>query len=259
MRYRQQMINDDFFKLGFNSTEVIVYLALAEIGKSTAALLAKKVNIPRTTVYSSLDNLQIKGLVSVEKKKKVTFYTANNPQAILRNIEKEKKEVISRENFAKNLVQEILPYFKSKNFSIPKIQFFEGQKNVESMLYQHTERWHESMAKYDSIYWGYQDHTFVENYMDWLEWSWKIRPDNIQIKLISNKARIEKSLKGKVSGRHILQVDKNLDFSSSIWICGDYIVLIMTRQEPHYSFQLMDPVFATNLRSLFQLLWQFLA
>jgi hypothetical protein len=32
-------------------------------------------------------------------------------------------------------------------------------------------------------------------------------------------------------------------------------VLLMTLQEPHYSFELRDTVFASNLRVVFQLLW----
>lgn len=250
------MIENYFLKLGFNQTETKVYLSLAEIGKSTASLLAKKINIPRTTVYSVLNNLQHKGLVALEKKKNTTFYTSNNPQAILRNLLEEKNNLNSKESLAKELIQLAIPYFKSQLFSIPKIQFYEGKKNVESMLYQNTEMWHQSMENFDNTYWGYQDHTFVEQYMEWLEWSWKIKKEDVKIKLISNRAKVEKSL--KVKGRTILAVAKDLDFSSSIWICGDYIILIMTRHQPHYAFQLKDAVFAANLRSLFQMLWKFL-
>jgi hypothetical protein len=45
-------------------------------------------------------------------------------------------------------------------------------------------------------------------------------------------------------------------FSSSIWIYGGYIVMGITSQKPHYALQMKEPVFASNLRTVFELLWR---
>lgn len=250
------MIEQIFKELGFTNNEVKLYLLLAESGKATAQLLAKRSRIARTTTYSVLESLMTKGLVAEEKKQGTTFFVVNKPNSILRTIQREHEQVKRREGLAKDLIEMITPYFKSKFFSIPKMQFFEGKNSVENMLYQHLEDWRGAIAQTDYTWWGYQDHTFVEYYLPWLESYWKIKTEREKIKLLSNQASVEDDLKDKVPGRVIKPISPNFDFSSSVWVCGDYIILVMTRQEPHYAFQIRDAVFGENLRLVFKLLWE---
>ena len=246
---------EQFTQLGFNSTEAKVYLGLAEIGKATAQAIAKRVRIPRTTVYSALENLSQKGVVALESKRGTTFYVANQPSSLLRLVENQKAELSQREKAARELVEQISPFFLGKNFSVPKLQFFDGTPNVESMLYDFSDEWAASTRKYDSVWWGYQDPSFVDQYRPWLEWYWKRMMPEDKIRLLSNEAPVERELRARVKNRTIFPIASELPFSSTIWVCGDYIVLIMSKQEPHYAFQLNDAVFAANLRQLFMLLW----
>jgi predicted transcriptional regulator len=249
------MILDQFKHLGFSENEMSVYLLLAEVGRSSASMLAKRAGIVRTTAYSVLENLVRKGLVSEEESQGKTYFVANPVSSLVRGVEKEREELRVKEKIAKELAATIEPYFRSANFSIPKFQFFDGQANVNNFLYENTSRWSESVAKYDHTWWGYQDHTFVENYLEWLEYYWSVKPQEEKIQLVSNKVKIEAGLKGKVPGREIKPAPIEYNFSSSIWVNGDYIVLLMTKQDPHYAYQMIDPVFAANLRLIFKLLW----
>lgn len=244
-----------FTALGFSSNERDLYLSLAEVGKTTAQNLAKKVGVPRTTAYSVLHSLVSKGLILAEQKRGTTFFAPSNPDAVLRMVEVAKTELGKREEVAKELVQAIAPYFKNKNYSVPKIRFFEGRASVETLLYDQYLSWQASMAKYDSTWWGYQDHSFVEQYMDWLRWHWERRLPDERIQLLSNKAPIEKRLRGKIERRAIRPIPAKFQFSATIWVNGDYIIMIMTGTKPHYAFELHDAVFALNLRNVFQFLW----
>lgn len=255
------MIEGLFQQLGFNSNEIKIYLGLAEVGRAPAQALARRIKLPRTTVYSVLDNLVQRGLVSTDRKGAATFYAVNKPSALLRLLDRERQTLTEKERALKELVSVIEPYFRSQHFSIPKLKFFDGNENVKAMLYDFHRVWSESMKLRDATpsqltNWGYQDHTFVLHYRQWLEDSWKLRPPPDTICLISNDAHVEDELKGKVPGREIKRVPAQYDFSSTIWVWGDYIILIMTRQEPHYAFQLHDAVFAANLRLVFMLLWE---
>ena len=250
------MLSVYFEKLGFTNNEALVYLALAQLGKSTASIISKRNSIPRTTAYSVLDSLAKKGLVSVEHKKGSTFYTVNRASALLRSVEKEKQEVAERELVATELVKLVEPYFKGTNFSIPKLQFYEGRNSVEALLYDRSVDFRESARKYDFSWWGYQDHTFVEHYLEWLQYYWReVKVPEEEVKLLSNEVVIEKGLRGKVPGREIRSISSAYNFSSTIWIVGDFIVLVMTQQEPHYAFIMNDAVFSANLRLVFRLLW----
>ncbi|MCB0319080.1 MAG: helix-turn-helix domain-containing protein [Bdellovibrionales bacterium] len=249
------MIGSFFNALGFNQNEIKVFLSLAEVGKSPASIIAKRVRIPRTTAYSVLDKLVEKGVVSVEHRGSSSFYTANPPNSLLRIIEKEKEELKFRESAAKNLVELINPFFKGTNFSIPKFQFYEGDKNLKNMFYDNLPIWRESVAKYDYTWWGYQDHTWAEQNLDHIEYSWKTASPKEKLKFFTNQSTIEVKISKKYKRREIKLVPAGIDFSSSIWVLGDYIVLVMTRHKPNYAYQLKDPVFSKNLRSVFQMLW----
>ena len=171
-------------------------------------------------------------------------------------MQREQHALKTKERVDKAPVEQVKPFFKSKFFSLPKIQFFEGNSAVETMLYDFSEEWQRSILQADGTWWGYQDHTLVEHYRPWLECYWTIKKEQQEIKLLSNEAPVEKALKGKVAKRTIKAVPADYDFSNTIWVCGEYIVLLMTRNEPHYAFQLRDSVFSSNLRLVFRLLWE---
>lgn len=245
--------------LEMSDTEVKVYLALAELGKAPAAEVARRVQIPRSTVYTALDGLLKKGMVAVEKSAETSYYLASKPEALQRLVEREKQEFeqryVEKSSAAAELIPMLSPYFKSQNYSVPKLQFFDGDVNVSSMLYDCCRAWQQSIARYDYTWWGYQDHHFVETYREWLDYYWASMHADEKIKLLSNRSATERNLKNRVQRREIRVLPKQSQFSNTIWILGDYVVTIMTRQKPHYAFLLHDAVFAANQRLLFQLLW----
>ena len=253
------MIDQLFGILGINSNEAKAYLALAEMGKATASLLAKRVEMPRSTIYTILDSLLRRGMASLEKGGEVSYYVANQPEALGRMIEGERREkertLQAKEGAATELLPLISPFFKRENYSIPKLQFYEGTANVESMLYDQCRKWQQSIAMYDFTWWGYQDHEFVETYRKWLDNYWGTMEKEEKIQLLSNQSSTEKKLRNRVARRVIKVLPKKYHFSSTVWVLGDYVVTIMTRQKPHYAFQLQDAVFAANQRLTFELLW----
>lgn len=248
-----------FLALGFGTTQLTVYSTLAQHGKASATQIAKKTKLPRSTVYSTLESLIPSGLVSLDESKTIRYFIANPPEALTRFFDRRKdelqKEVEKQQQLAQTACALLRPFFQNQIFSIPRIQFFEGEANVSNLLFQYSTEWQKSIAQYDSVWWGYQDHYFVEHYREWLDYYWESMLPNEQIKLLSNKSIVEKKLKNKISRRTIKIIPKQFEFSSTIWVLGDYIVSISTRHKPHYAFQIKDSAFASNLRILFQMHW----
>lgn len=120
------MITNDLEKLGFSSEEVSVYVALLELGGGFVSTVAKKAGAHRVTTYNTLENLRKKGFAKASKKKGIRFYYPINPQVILNQIE-------DRYNTAKELVPELID-LQSTHHLKPKIQFFEGVKEVSEIL-----------------------------------------------------------------------------------------------------------------------------
>jgi sugar-specific transcriptional regulator TrmB len=248
-----------FISLGFSNTQLTAYTALAGQGKASASQLMKITNLPRSTIYSALDSLVPSGLVSIDESSTIRFFVANAPDSLKRHIEREKNEANNafklKESLAESASQMLKPFFQGQVFSVPKMQFFEGEANVEGLLWENYKLWQESVAQYDCVWWGYQDHEFVVRYRKWLDHYWSNMFPEERVKLLSNKSPIEKKLKGKIEKRTIKTVPAQFEFSSTIWVLGDYIISISTRQKPHYAFQIKDSAFSENLRKMFQMHW----
>lgn len=253
------MLADHLTKLGFNLNEAKVYLALAESGKCTVGLLAKRSQLPRSTIYSTLELLAAKGVVAVQEDSNTKVFFALEPEAIVRMIQRQKEQSANAFKQSEALAQEVgeflRPYFQTQLLNVPKLLFFEGEQNVENMLYLNTPIWRESMSQIDQTWWGFQDPSFVQQYRGWLNWVWESAREKEKVCLVSNPAEIEDKLKGKVKGRKIRFLKENIEIQSTIWICGEYIIMIMTQHKPHYAFQIKDALFAKNLRELLKLIY----
>ncbi len=245
--------------LGLTDKETDVYLDLIELGKGTPHLISKRTKISRTTVYWALDNLVARGLASLEQKKKTTYYKITRPESLLRMVQEEerhlKEEIGQKKEIAARLIKSIEPLMRETGVSVPKLQFFEGKEGVNSMLYEYLPVWQESISHYDYTWWGYQDHTFPEHYLDWLKHGWEQKLPKEEYKVITNQLGLEPTLKTKAPHRKMKFVPDRYHFSSTIWVVGDYIVLIMSSEKPHYAIQLRNPMFSENLRTIFKMLW----
>lgn len=251
------MLNELFARLGFTEKEFTVYLALAESGKSAATVLSKRTRIPRATLYAILESLTERGVITRENTSSTTLFRANGPESFTRMVQHQRDEVEERSRAAKQLGELLTPYMKETQYSIPKIQLYEGKPSIESMLYEYLPLWRESYGRVgNDTLWGYQDPTFVESYLRWHNHMWETRGPNERICLFSNREHLKEEVSRSIDRREVRALPAGIEFSSSIWIYGEYIVMGMTRSKPHWCVQMKDAVFSANLRAIFQLLWQ---
>ena len=243
--------------LGLTEKEVRVFVALSELGKAPAYTISKKTKLARTTIYFILDSLIQKELVVEELKKNARYFSVPSLNVILKLVERERNELVAKENAGNQLVKLLAPLFNRRLFSIPSIQFFEGKKEVLKMCQQSLGDWHSSMSERDNIWWGFQDDSFVAEYKEFLESYWRMKNKDQQIKIFSNESQLEKQL--KIRNRFIRPFPAGFSFESVFWVCGDYIIVIMHKNSPQYAFQLKDRVLAKNISSIFSMLWKFSA
>ena len=81
--------------LGLTKSEIKVYLALLELGSSTAGDIIKKANIQNSVLHFTINNLIEKGLVTYVKKGKFRVYQPANPETLISYIEDKKKQLIT--------------------------------------------------------------------------------------------------------------------------------------------------------------------
>ncbi|MBW2989318.1 hypothetical protein KY358_03300 [Candidatus Woesearchaeota archaeon] len=119
--------------LGLSPNESKVYLALLEIGSSTADKISQKSGIHRRTVYDNIEKLLNKGLISYITKANKKYFEAADPNN-LKDIIKEKKErVFRQEEVLKGILPElILSQRASKDKQ--EVSLYKGKEGIKAIL-----------------------------------------------------------------------------------------------------------------------------
>jgi sugar-specific transcriptional regulator TrmB len=248
-------LKNDLEKIGFSDKEAIVYLAILRLGKTTPAKIAKVTKLNRPTIYNLVKTLISKGVVSGDLADKSLHIVALPLESLKTTIEKSKDELRVKEKMIDEVIEELKVVTSEKTYSVPKIRFVE-QGELKDFLYHNFDRWWKSVSKEENAMYGFQDHSFVENYQEWVEWAGEKHVDSgAKVKLFSNLSKIEKDLKGKVPMRDIRFLEESY-FTSTTWAIGDYIVMIYTRQAPFYLVEIHDVAMAQNMREVFKTMWK---
>lgn len=111
---------------GLSEKESIVYLQLLPLGSTNLQEIAKRVDLPRTTIYNTLNYLASRGLVSSIKNNAVTFYEAADPN-----------KLVDALNEKKRLVESIVPELESLRAmekESSSVELFRGSKGLFTIL-----------------------------------------------------------------------------------------------------------------------------
>lgn len=113
-------------KIGLEEKEAKVYLALLGLGETTATKLAEATSIDRTLMYQITNKLIEKGLISYVIKEHIRYFSAADPDFLVRDLKEKEEELKS-----------ILPELKAKKNSLKQntsAEIYKGRKGVYSLL-----------------------------------------------------------------------------------------------------------------------------
>lgn len=112
--------------IGLTKGEIKVYLALLELGPSSAGSILDKAGIQNSVFHFCVNSLIEKGLVSYIRKNKFRIYSAANPNNFLIYMKDKEKQL-----------EKILPELNAKQaFAKEKqdVELFEGLKGIMTLL-----------------------------------------------------------------------------------------------------------------------------
>jgi len=252
------MIADKLKEIGLTEKESSVYLCVLEYQKILPAKVSKLTGINRPTVYSVAKELIKKGLIAEDQASKSKYLVSlgaksletfvNTKELNLRKLKQEVPEIISELNK--------LP--KKGKYSIPKIRFVE-EDGLKDFLINQSHSWAKSVLNSDNTWWGFQDHTLLEHYQNWADHFWNSFSKDITLNLLTNEKPIETEVMSEKSykyQRNIKYWKDSSDFTATHVVAGDYILMIMTKEHPHYLIEIHDRIMADNLRKLFKAIWR---
>ncbi|MFA5961455.1 MAG: helix-turn-helix domain-containing protein [Parcubacteria group bacterium] len=119
------MLTKELEKLGLNSRESRVYLALLGLGEATMQQITAKSGVKRTTVYGIIKSLKSQGLLRIVIGQKKILYSAQNPKKIEESL-KEKQSVLEK----------IMPQLLVLTSASPQktfISYFENEEGIKDI------------------------------------------------------------------------------------------------------------------------------
>lgn len=114
--------------IGLTNAEIKVYIALLELGTSTAGNILQKSGLQNSVVHMTLNKLIDNGYVTFVKEGKKNHYQAANP-----------RHVIELLNEKKERFEDILPELLSKQHESktkPEVIIFRGVRGMKELLYE---------------------------------------------------------------------------------------------------------------------------
>lgn len=128
------MQDQDLLKqLGLSANETAVYLALLRHKRASVTKLAEDAHLNRTTAYDVLRCLHKKGLILQYVENNKIGFSVDSVKRLKAWIGENKKEVIKREELLDEHLNELERLFRARR-QVPRIQFFEGLKQMEDFF-----------------------------------------------------------------------------------------------------------------------------
>lgn len=119
--------------IGLSEKEACVYLVLLELKEALPSAIARRSEIKRSTVYSLLESLQKKGLVSSIKRSGGTYFQAQDPQIFL----KKQRAHLDDISDSLNSLESALPELRSLHadfMTTPQMSVFRGKEGLIQIM-----------------------------------------------------------------------------------------------------------------------------
>jgi sugar-specific transcriptional regulator TrmB len=115
--------------IGLTPGEIKTYLALLKLGSSSTGPIAKESQVSRSKLYSILDKLEKKGLVSHVEKKGVTYFQAVEPKKIKDYLQEKEMTLKKLERDFENFLPQ-LEAFHKEAARVQKVSVYQGLKGL---------------------------------------------------------------------------------------------------------------------------------
>jgi sugar-specific transcriptional regulator TrmB len=247
------MIPQDILeKIGLTKIEATLYWEVLRHVAIKPAVLARRLNVSRPTVYDALRSLETKGLIYETHQKKTRSYAAKDP----RNLEKlitdseelAKFEAQKKRTLLTNTLPELLAFTKGAAL-LPKVQLFEGEHGIWNALQETltTKDIIRAYANIDSIVrsMGEQFDRYLKQRVDLGIRARAIAPD-------TEKWR-QRVLRSAEELRDVRFIESSAEYSPEINIFDDRVLMISWKE--NFAVLIASKDFAHAQRVIYDELW----
>ncbi|MFC1753776.1 TrmB family transcriptional regulator, partial [Thermoproteota archaeon] len=168
--------------IGLTNAQIMVYLALLELGESTSGPVIRKSKLQNSVVYNALNQLIEHGLVTFVLRGKRKYFSAENPKNLIRFVEDKKERI--EELVPQLVIRQKLA--KSKQ----EARVFLGWKGIYNAFNQILEELPKG-SDYIGFAGGFEEQYTEESKRFFREFQKKRNKKQYKIKLIANETSRE--------------------------------------------------------------------
>jgi len=230
--------------LGLSSSEIKAYVALLELGSSSAGHILEKSGLHNSVIHRALNTLIEKGLISYILEGKKRIYQATDPENFHDFIDDKKRRFDS-----------ILPELKQKQSLSKQDTFgeiFKGKRGIKQL---YTTLLNSGGKEYNS-FGGGSDVTETMTKTWWRNHHIKRIDKKIKAKQVFDESiRKFGNELGKLPITTIRFLPKEHAQLQETIIIGDYVGIVIFTDEP-YGILIKDKAVAEGYRKQFEILWK---
>lgn len=227
--------------IGLTRNEAFVYLELLKTGSALARDISKITNMHRTSVYSCLQRLQKKGLVSVTAHDSLTYFDAVEPTKLLSLLKE-------REHRLLQVLPELKRLKDTKFYSMQEVRYFKGKQGLKSVF--------DEILSLGEDYMGWGPEKKIE---DLLKYYFMHYAKARQQKKIHAKLIYFENSKGAPYTKspliHVRFLPQVFYTPTAHRVYGDNVAIILLEEEP-LCIVIRNKAIAESYRNHFNILWK---
>lgn len=247
---KQLNLTKTLIDLGLTENEAKVYLTMLSMGQSTVLQISRKTIIKRPTVYTIIESLKTKGLVTIQAFGFKKRYIAEDPDKL--------KEIL---NYKKEKLMESLPILASlKKITAEEevSKYYEGLSAIKSLYDTILSRLEENddyLVIGNPEFWYNLDPAYFQNFAKRRLQIAKTK--NMKIKLLLQNTDYAKKLKETENYpfEMIKLLPEKISIEASLAITPRQLIIHQTKGQD-VAIVIENPSIIETLRQIFTVLWE---
>ncbi len=242
--------NQKLQNIGLTEREARVYLFLSEYKEAKTGVICSNLNIRSSHIYTILDKLLRKGLISYKIINNIKIFHPVDPKSLYALFKEKERKLKQEEKEVKEFITS-MKKIETKDIRQNDFKYFEGANGIKSMFTEFSESWQMDSKMYIfSAPITYEDWTafFMESF----------RPPrikkNIHLSILLTGERKQPTEERKVTKlRDVRYI--NTEIESEFGVCGDYVYFLSSGDKP-YALLIKDKNLASTQVKIFKLIWK---
>ncbi|MEK7637258.1 MAG: helix-turn-helix domain-containing protein [Patescibacteria group bacterium] len=228
--------------LGFTEPQAKVYFAAMELGSATIQQLAHKSGVKRTTIYTFIDELRQKNLLTETRKKKRNYFSAVHPE-----------QLVAIERGRLGELEQLLPQlvaFYNKTDVKPRVTYYEGHDGIKDVFadtlrekkpiigWVDMEKTEEAMSAYFAFYTPE-----------------RVRQNITYQAIVRDTPAAREAAKKNVGALREYRFAPGKELTTEVNVYGHKVMLVNFTSRPPFGIIIEDPGIAATMRFAWQLVW----